>query len=113
MVFLDEIVPLFVGKCGGSGGVLSYNESPLFNSFEVFLSDIAILIVKVRILLDIFQDIVLLYFFLDSSLSSHPVCLPLVLLRVLHITLGVLLVHVCLRRLLHPRLRGFGEDPAQ
>jgi hypothetical protein len=33
MVFLDVIVPLFVGECGRTSGVLSDDESPLFNSF--------------------------------------------------------------------------------
>lgn len=33
MIFLNVIVPLFVGECGRTSGVLSDDEPPLFNSF--------------------------------------------------------------------------------
>ena len=78
MIFLGIVLLLFLGEGGRTSEILADHVPPFFNSLQVLFSDVAVLVIKVGILLDIFEDVVILNFFIDSSFSPFSISFSLI-----------------------------------
>ena len=94
VVFLSIILSFFFWKSRRTCEVLSNHISPFFYSFKIFLCDITILIIKVWIFLDIFENIIVLQLFVDSTLPSFSISFSLISLWIFKISFWIFLIKI-------------------
>ena len=78
MVFLVVVLFLFLCEGGRTSEILTDHVPPFFNSFQVLFCDVTVLVIKVGILFDIFEDVVVLKLFLYSLLSPFSISFSLI-----------------------------------